>query len=370
MKRLFITLILIASVVFCLLAQNKQSYQLSGTVSDSLNNTWMYLSKIYLNNDSGMAIDSSFVSNGKFEFYGNVNDNVKNVYNLYSEKYPNISGIVVLETGNIIVRMDTDTIVGGFIPLYANGTPLNNQITDSILALSYKLAKWGQAMMIDANAENIIYKVKEEQEKMRPIARKMYENLVAFVRENATNAAGEYIFSLFGNAIKEKEMNEILPLLSDEMQQIYNNRTKNISKIQLGQKYIPFSCKTQANADFNFADIVGEKYFLLDFWASWCVHCIKEIPNLTLLNEKYKDKDLVIISISTDTNNKQWGNAIAKNKMTWLQLIDNPEDSKNVAKLYDVYAIPATFLIDHNGNIMAKDVRGNELIKLIDKLLQ
>ncbi|MDR0811349.1 MAG: AhpC/TSA family protein [Paludibacter sp.] len=350
----------------CLFAQSEK-YCISGVLPDSLENTVIYLSQVYPNNDrTNTSIDSAFVADGKFEFRGNVKSDDKNVYQLYSEKYPNIIGNLILETGNINIRIDTN-VVDGNIPLYADGTPLNKQITDIFIATN-TLAKLVQAMMADGGTENLVYKMKEKQEQMRPVARKMYDDLVSFVKANAANAAGEYIFLSLGTAIKEKEMNEILPLLSDEISQKYSNRQNNISKITVGQKYLPFTATTLTDEIFNLADIVGKKkYILLDFWASWCKPCIKEMPNLALLNEKYKEKGLEIVSISTDTDAKQWKNAIDRQKMSWLQVID----SKSItAQMYDVYAIPATFLIDSKGNIIAKDVRGNDLIKLIEKLLK
>ena len=363
-----VTMFLSILYSFCLIAENVQNYMITGTLPDSVNNTFVLLSKIYPENDTGNSVlDSSMVLDGKFRFEGQVHALEKNVYKLWSEAYPNINGMLVLESGCIDIRMDNDTIIGGQIMLYATGTPLNDQLTDSIFTPSYEITKQMSALW-GVNAFELTTEQKEVFNRNRDLARTMYFNLVSFVKNNSNNAAGEYMFLLMGKAIREKEMNEILPLLSAEMQQKYNE--SKITKDLVGHAYIPFSCKAQSSETFNLSDIIGQrKLILLDFWASWCGPCIKEMPVLVELYKKYKDKGLEIISISTDNDELQWKKAIEKHNMTWLQLINGKEKNSNAKEMYGVQYIPYTVLIDSNGKIINTNLRGKDLIQQIQNIL-
>lgn len=125
--------------------------------------------------------------------------------------------------------------------------------------------------------------------------------------------------------------------------------------------------------DFTLPDVIGKKvklsqfkgqYVLVDFWASWCLPCREENPNLKLAHKKFKGKPLSILSISIDDqqSKKAWINAIKKDDLTWTQLHDA---TKNVHNAYGVSFIPANFLIDPKGKIIAVNLKD---VALIDKL--
>ena len=101
------------------------------------------------------------------------------------------------------------------------------------------------------------------------------------------------------------------------------------------------------------------KYVLIDFWASWCGPCRKEIPNLKKLHAAFKGQNLEVVSISTDKNKKAWQKAVEVEKMPWLQLLDVNDVS---GKLYNVVAIPHMVLINPEGKIVAKGHLPGELL--------
>lgn len=108
----------------------------------------------------------------------------------------------------------------------------------------------------------------------------------------------------------------------------------------------------------------GKKYILVDFWASWCGPCRKEIPNLKKLYSQYSGKGLEIVSISTDKKVEDWQKALTEEKLPW----PNFRDESGIADQYSVKFIPAIFLLDGNGVLIAENIRGEELAKKLNEL--
>jgi peroxiredoxin len=127
-----------------------------------------------------------------------------------------------------------------------------------------------------------------------------------------------------------------------------------------GAKAPEFTQVSPEGTPVNLADFKG-KYVLLDFWASWCGPCRKENPNVVKLYDKYKAQGFEILGISLDQNRERWLQAIQADKLTWKHTSDLKGWSNEVSKLYEISAIPKTFLIDPNGVIIARDLRGAAL---------
>lgn len=110
------------------------------------------------------------------------------------------------------------------------------------------------------------------------------------------------------------------------------------------------------------------KYVLIDFWASWCVPCRKENPGLVKAYAQYKAQGFDIVSISLDSNHPQWLAAAAKDSLTWMQLCDLKAYGGAVPALYGVHAIPQNFLLDKEGKIIAKNLRGEKVFEVLGQL--
>jgi peroxiredoxin len=111
----------------------------------------------------------------------------------------------------------------------------------------------------------------------------------------------------------------------------------------------------------------GKKYTMIDFWASWCAPCIKEIPNFKLAYELYSSKGFEIIGVSIDRNRDDWEKALHREQLPWPNFLDS---NSSIADLYDVKLIPSTFLIDENGLIVAENLKGESLLNKLEELLQ
>lgn len=112
------------------------------------------------------------------------------------------------------------------------------------------------------------------------------------------------------------------------------------------------------------------RYVLVDFWASWCVPCRKESPFLKAAFAKFQNRNFTILGISVDTKEDAWKTAVNQDGLTWPQLIETRGMKEGAAADYGVSAIPANFLIDPQGKIIAKNLRGAELEEKLREILQ
>ena len=112
------------------------------------------------------------------------------------------------------------------------------------------------------------------------------------------------------------------------------------------------------------------KVVLLDFWASWCGPCRKENPNVVKLYNQYKSKGFEILGVSLDTDKEKWKNAIEQDGLTWKHISDLGGWRSSAASLYGVSSIPATFLLDKEGKLIAKGLRGQALENKLAELLK
>ena len=112
------------------------------------------------------------------------------------------------------------------------------------------------------------------------------------------------------------------------------------------------------------------KTVFINLWASWCGPCRIANKHLVKIYPNYKNKNIVFLSISLDEKQADWISAVKKDKLNWTQLIDTKAWNSPVAAAWDVNSIPATFLIDQEGNVVARNLMGAALESGIDKLLK
>ena len=144
-----------------------------------------------------------------------------------------------------------------------------------------------------------------------------------------------------------------------------NSRKKKVTN---PIKAADFSAKTPEGKTVSLKESLG-KVTIIDFWASWCGPCRAENPNVVALYNELHSKGLNIIGVSLDDDATKWKNAIVKDKLTWTQISNLKGWKDPIALNYEVEGIPATFILDAKGNIVAKNLRGDELKAKVKELL-
>ena len=140
--------------------------------------------------------------------------------------------------------------------------------------------------------------------------------------------------------------------------------------VLIGKQAPDFTQNDVSDKPVKLSDCRG-KYVLLDFWASWCVPCRAENPNVVKAYQKFKDLNFTVVSISLDRpgHKEDWLKAIETDHLEWTNVSDLKFWENAVAKAYGIRSIPQNFLLDKNGKIIAENLRGEELNKVLAQLI-
>ena len=138
------------------------------------------------------------------------------------------------------------------------------------------------------------------------------------------------------------------------------NELSNLMNGAIGSPAMDFTQNDTADKPVSLSSFKG-KYVLLDFWASWCLPCRKENPTVVKAFENYKDKNFTVLGVSLDQNADNWKTAIKQDSLLWQHVSDLKGWGNEVALQFEIFNIPQNFLLDPEGNIIAKNIRGASL---------
>lgn len=336
------------------------NYRIDGIAPADANGQWVYLYK-----PSGQgASDSVQIANGRFTLERAVAEDGLIVHLVIPRSY-NLSFIP--EEG--IIKADLSA--SG-----ATGTPLNDEHTQK--------SKYRKGLIEEARAKlksiradkNLDDKAKEEAQekvsdelyaKIKPLAEadlKEHPNdaigLIALQNllgmEDVNVAKAEALLQQAGDRLRAEE--SITKMVA---------RLRRVEATQAGAQFVDFEGVDDANKGVRLSDYVGKgHYVLVDFWASWCGPCRREIAHLKKVRDAYTDKGLVILGTVVWDEMEDHLKAMKELEITWPQIFNKTE----ATELYGIAGIPQIILFDPAGKIVARDLRGEEINKLLDKALQ
>ena len=339
--------------------------------------------KVLLSWNNGATAEEANVVNGKFIIKGSVDEAVAATLMLEEVNPPankqfdrmeylrnNLT--LFLDGGTIAVTTKThlsDAVVKGsqVVNDFYNYTQQVKQITDldnrlGMVYYSYAQAK--NAKVTDKLME--MYKV---------LSTIYYDAQLAFIQKNPASPVSLYfVKQTLGLDMDAAKAGPMFQLLSSALQN--SNAGKELAaSIEVGRKSMigaaatDFTQPSPEGTGIALSSFKG-KYVLVDFWASWCGPCRAESPNLVKAYEQYKSKGFEIYSVSLDEDKSKWLKAIKDDKYTWPQAGDLKGWDNAAAVVYGVSGIPFNFLVDSNGVIVARNLRGEDLEKKLKELFE
>ena len=359
-----IAYLLMAGGLILTACNNEPAYKISGTIENVADGETVYLQE--MQGRDMVILDSAIVKNGTFTFKGRQDSTV---YRYITYQPQELWADLFLENGNILVKLGEES--------QATGTP-NNDIyqgfKDQFIALNKEMGEIYQKARTDSTLTD-----EQREELMKQIETKdaeamdMVYNTIA---ANIANPVGIYLLPNYAAAFDlEKQA-----ALADQIPAEYKSNERiarlisNIEvakKTAVGQKYIDFAMNDPKGKEVKLSDFIGKnKYTLVDFWASWCGPCKKEMPNVVAAYKEYNKKGFGIVGVSLDNDVDKWKEAIKTWGMTWPQMSDLKGWNCEGAAIYGVRSIPATVLIDQEGNIIARNLRGEAIKEKLSELLK
>jgi len=195
-----------------------------------------------------------------------------------------------------------------------------------------------------------------------------------FVKDNPNSVVSAFILSVFSRDWGREFTKESYERFSGDIKKSeYGNRISNYitlnRDVEIGDQYSNVVMNDKNGNPKELSKLLGE-VTLLEFWASWCGPCRKENPDLVKIYEKYKTKGFQIVAISLDKDKEKWQSAIEKDGLSWSNFCDFEVWESKAALMYGVYAVPENFLIDKNGKIVARNIRGEKLNEKLAELIK
>lgn len=381
MKKSSLFLIILLSSVS---AFAQKQYTINGTAPDKYNGSYVYLSTLDIESSISALptfTDSAYIDNGKFVFKGE------------SQSDTSLYWIALNKTSGSFVTMDTEQLNANYIDgdpfgyFRISGSELNDKLTRFIeypKQLAGKIADYmkNRTALLAKNEWTLEDEAAfEENQKAETLE---YLDFISnLVRDNIGNEVGQYILITVGGNIKSEVMDEISPKLSANVKRKLKASKEAMAEMiksvqvpelsediaKLGDKFTDFEGEILSGEKVKLSSIIkSKKLVLLDFWASWCIPCLKEMPDIADLHDKYKNKGFEIIGISIDKSRDKWRRMVERTGMHWVQFLDS-NLSDPITNRYGVTAIPHTVLIDERGEIIAINLRGENLRKKIEVLL-
>jgi len=357
------------------------------TIKGDVSKVSMPIAKVYLNYyaDGKSTMDSSDVVDGKYSFSGSLGDPLMASLRAKYQEDPNAKTIRAISYNRDIKQ------------LFIENAKISVVSTDSFANATIKgskshaeFVKWDNLMKpenqkgSELNKEySELYKKKDQAGMDRIEAE--FDKLTAsknvknkqYLAENPSSPIAMFIFrQLAGYDINADEAEPIFLSLSEKLRsgpagKEMAEKIEIAKKTGVGRMAMDFTQNDTLGNPVSLSSFKG-KHVLIDFWASWCGPCRQENPNVVKAFNNYKDKGFTVLGVSLDQPNAKdkWMKAIHDDKLTWTHVSDLKYWKNEVAVQYGIQAIPQNYLIDPQGKIIGKNLRGEALNKKLEELFK
>lgn len=375
MRRIFI--VALGLLVFA--CAKKENYSIKGTASGIPDGTEIYLQELGENNKR-ISLDTATVAGESFTF--TKPRAAGQGIQILSTSLNKQQLLLVKDQAPLTVTLYKDSIASSIVT-GSKENELFNTYTNSSRQLNKKKAELTK-LLNQARKETDGIMVTEYTSQIKALDEEYISAKRDVLEGNSNSMVAIMALSDLINAkvleIEETE-NYYNGLASDIRESTIGNSIKNyIAQLKsqraasnvasVGNKAPAFSAQTPEGKELALSETLG-KYTIVDFWASWCRPCRMENPNVVRVYNKYHDKGLNIISVSLDRpgQKNRWIKAIEKDQMDWYHVSNLQFWQDPIPRSYGVRSIPATFLLDESGTIIAKNLRGQALENKIAELL-
>ncbi len=363
MQKLIYLFVLLIFMVAC---NNKPHFTVTGKIAGSDSVTFL-LQKREANKT--VTIDSVFSKNGSFKMTGSV-------------AYPDLVQLVAKEKRyrvTFYLENKKISITGKLDSLYnadITGSKTHDEYKaylESNKVLSEKYTAMYQAYQV-ARQTNDTAKISSIEKEAVAIENEMTQLQKDFVKNNPSSYVAPSILRNISYDMEAEEIEAAInamdtnvaktPIAIDLMA-----RVVAMKAVSVGQKAPDFTLNDVNGNPVSLYSKVGSKLLLIDFWAAWCGPCRQENPNVVKVYGQFHKKGFDIYGVSLDQKKEDWVKAIADDKLAWTHVSDLQYWNSAAAKMYAVNAIPANFLLDENGTIIARNLRGQDLSNKVNEIL-
>ncbi|MCO4294217.1 AhpC/TSA family protein [Solitalea sp. MAHUQ-68] len=372
MKKILYVLLAFMCCSVSIMAQTKKGFKLSGELKNLKDGEKVCLLFRGANYNSPDTLASGIAKNNRFEMKGTLKST--DLYYLAAGNR-RVQGLLFLDNSTVEIKGSADSM--------RQVTVKGSAVNDEYVAFNKVLLPF-QSQERELNRQLSNAKPNNDKQVMAGIEDQLNEIELSkskaindFITAHVTSLTTPYLILHY---VSEPDPRVYVPLynqFSPEVKQSkYGKELKKrldiLATVAVGQHAPNFRAQTPTGEMLSLKDVVVKsKVTVIDFWASWCGPCRAENPNLVKVYEKYHSQGLNIISVSLDktTGADAWKKAIADDKLSWNHISDLKFWDSDIAKLYGITAIPQLVLVDAEGKIVAKNLRGEALHKKIEELM-
>ena len=374
---------LLFPVLACLLTlaacDKTPKYKISGSISsDAQAGKTVFLRAPSENGLDKIAFDSAIIAKNTFTMQGVLQSPGLYFINIGDE--PPFAPVFV-EAGSIKVSIDSTE----YDLTSITGSPLNDLYT-KYKSGSKDLMDEKKALIATFRAEHQSGTMTPERQseimdQMGGINDRVVDYQRIFINENPNNLATAFVLSqAMGQGLSVEDARAAVDkfdstLLKLSFVQMISKRLtaqeeREAKEVKEGQDFVDLKMQTPDGKDIAISDYAGKgKYVLLDFWASWCGPCRQENPNVVKAYDKFKSKGFEIVGVSLDKDKEKWIAGIKEDGITWPQMSDLKQWQSEAVDKYGIQGIPFTVLLDKEGKVIGKNLRGAALENKLSELL-